>query len=79
MVQKEDPAQILDIRGLGFMLGVELNQPCSGIVEEFRRKGILVNCTSENVLRILPPLISTQENINHFLNEFRLILNKKIA
>ncbi len=79
MVQKENPAQILAIRGLGFMLGVELNQLCSGIVGEFRGKGILVNCTNENVLRILPPLISTQENIDHFLNEFRLILNKKIS
>jgi predicted acetylornithine/succinylornithine family transaminase len=79
MIQKENPAQILEIRGLGFMIGVELNKPCSGIVGEFRGKGILVNCTNENVLRILPPLISTKENIDHFLNEFRLILNKKKA
>ena len=79
MISGENSDKIIDIRGLGFMLGVEFNQPCSAIVEEFRGKGILVNCTNDNVLRILPPLISTQENIEHFLNEFRLILNKKIT
>ena len=73
MFKKKILAKILEVRGLGFMIGVELNGPCSGIVEEFRGKGILVNCTNENVLRILPPLISTKENIDHFLNEFRLI------
>jgi acetylornithine/succinyldiaminopimelate/putrescine aminotransferase len=75
MIQEENPDQILDVRGLGFMLGVELHQRCLSLTEEFRKNGILVNCTNENVLRILPPLISTQENIDHFINVFRSILS----
>jgi acetylornithine/succinyldiaminopimelate/putrescine aminotransferase len=59
------------------MIGVELFKPCADLVKEFREKGILINCTSDNVLRILPPLISTKENIDHFLNIFNQILNKK--
>ena len=75
MVQEDNPDRILDVRGLGFMLGVEFNNSCSSITEEFRKKGILINCTNENVLRILPPLISTQENIDHFIDEFKSILS----
>lgn len=75
ILQRENTAQIIDVRGLGFMLGVELNRPCSNIIEEFRKKGILVNCTNENVLRILPPLIATQENIDHFIVQFKSIIS----
>lgn len=70
--------KIKDVRGLGFMLGVELNFPCNRMVNEFRENGILVNCTSENVLRILPPLIATKENIDHFLTVFEELLNMKV-
>ena len=75
MIRDEYPNKITDVRGLGFMLGVEMNQPCLSITEEFRKKGILVNCTNENVLRILPPLISTQENIDYFIDQFKSILS----
>lgn len=70
------PSIINEVRGIGFMLGVELNTPCFQIVNEFLELGILVNCTNENVVRILPPLISTKENIDHFIDVFRIILEK---
>jgi predicted acetylornithine/succinylornithine family transaminase len=72
--QKEYSDKIRDVRGLGFMIGVELIEKCSEIIEKFRRKGILLNCTHENVIRILPPLISTRENIDNFLKVFRSII-----
>ncbi|MGB5287362.1 MAG: acetylornithine/succinylornithine family transaminase [Ignavibacteriaceae bacterium] len=70
------PDKIKEVRGLGFMLGVELKFPCNKIVNEFREKGILVNCTSESVIRILPPLIATKKDIDHFLTVFEELLNK---
>jgi acetylornithine/N-succinyldiaminopimelate aminotransferase len=70
------PDKIKEVRGLGFMIGIELNFPCNKIVDEFRQNGILVNCTSENVLRILPPLISTKENIDQFLKVFDNLLKQ---
>jgi len=73
-IQEEYSYKIKDVRGLGFMIGVELNEQCSGVIEKFREKEILVNCTHENVIRILPPLISTKENIDHFLNVFLSII-----
>jgi len=74
IIHKNHSDKITDVRGLGFMLGVELCKPCASLVDIFREKGILVNCTSENVLRILPPLISTKENMDYFLNIFNQIL-----
>jgi len=79
MIRDEYPNKITDVRGLGFMLGVELTNPCSSIVDEFCKKGVLVNCTNENVLRILPPLISTQDNVDYFIDQFRSILSKTIS
>ena len=74
------PDKIKDVRGLGYMLGVELNFPCNKIVDEFRENCILVNCTSENVIRILPPLISIKTNIDQFLTTFeKLLKNYKLT
>jgi acetylornithine/N-succinyldiaminopimelate aminotransferase len=58
------------------MIGVEMKYPCANIIDEFRKNEILVNCTSEKVIRILPPLISTKDEIDHFLTVFRGILNQ---
>jgi len=76
LLHKKYPDKITDVRGLGFMVGVELRKPCASLVDKFREKGILVNCTNENVLRILPPLISTKENIDYFINIFNEILSE---
>ena len=75
IIWKSFPEEILDVRGKGFMIGIEMNLNCSSLVDQLREKGILVNCTSENVIRILPPLISTKDHIDIFLNAFKLILN----
>ena len=77
IIQEENLDKIIDVRGLGFMLGVEFNISCSSITEKFRKKGILVNCTNDNVLRILPPLITTQENIDHFIDIFKSIISRE--
>jgi len=76
LIHREHTNKIKDVRGFGFLLGVELHKPCVSFVDELRDKEILVNCTSENVLRILPPLIATKENIDYFINIFTDILSE---
>jgi len=68
--------KITEVRGFGFMLGVELLKPCESLVKAFRDRGILVNCTNDYVLRILPPLISTKEDIRIFIKVFHEILKE---
>ncbi len=50
------PGKIREVRGKGFMWGVELTVPCKEIVERALEKGVLVNCTHTTVLRIMPAL-----------------------
>jgi acetylornithine/N-succinyldiaminopimelate aminotransferase len=48
---------VLEVRGRGLMLGVELDRPCAELVARGLAAGVLVNVTAERVLRLLPPLI----------------------
>ena len=53
--------RIQDIRGKGLMLGIELNTPCTELVQQAKEKGILINVTVDKVVRLLPPLIISDE------------------
>jgi len=53
-----------EVRGRGLILGMELKIDGSSIVKEMLRKKILINCTMGNVLRFLPPLIVTKEEVD---------------
>jgi acetylornithine/succinyldiaminopimelate/putrescine aminotransferase len=65
-IQKKYPF-VKEVRGKGLILGMELNIDGSSIVKEMLRKKILINCTMGNVLRFLPPLIVTQEEIDRVI------------
>ncbi len=64
---KERFSFIKDVRGKGLIIGVELGIEGNQIVEKMMQKGFLINCTSGNVLRFLPPLIITKEEIDQIL------------
>lgn len=58
------PNLIADVRGQGLLIGVELKKPGKEIVDVCLAKGFILNCTSVNVLRIVPPLIVSAEEID---------------
>ena len=51
---------IVSIRGKGYMLGIELDRPASDVLLKGIANGILLNVTSESVIRLLPPLIMSE-------------------
>lgn len=55
---------IREVRGFGLMQGVEFTFPCRHLVDLCRREGLLVNVTAERVLRFLPPLTVSEEEID---------------
>ncbi len=55
---------ITEIRGLGLMIGVQLTIDGKTIVEECFKQGLIINCTQENVLRIMPALNVTHKQID---------------
>jgi predicted acetylornithine/succinylornithine family transaminase len=48
---------VKSVRGVGLMLGMELDFPCRNVVEKCLQNGLVINVTQEKVLRFLPPLI----------------------
>lgn len=76
-LQKLFPNDIKEVRGRGFMIGVELFYNGGNIVGQMRERKILTNCTSGNVLRILPPLIAGKSEIDFFLYNFHEVLKNK--
>jgi predicted acetylornithine/succinylornithine family transaminase len=65
-IKKKFPL-VKEVRGKGLILGMELKIDGSSIVKEMLRKKILINCTMGNVLRFLPPLIVTQEEVDRVI------------
>lgn len=48
---------VVEIRGRGLMLGIELDRPCTELVDAARERGLLINVAAGNVIRLLPPLV----------------------
>jgi acetylornithine/N-succinyldiaminopimelate aminotransferase len=56
-----------EVRGQGLLVGMELDFPCRDIVSACLKEGLLINCTMDSVLRFMPPLIITEEEIGRLL------------
>jgi len=68
---------IKEIRGMGLMWGVELNIPAKGIVESCLEKRLLINCTHDTVLRLMPALNVTQKQIDQAVKIIAAALKEK--
>lgn len=67
---------IREIRGEGLILGVDLSIEGMPFVEEALRRGLLINCTHDHVLRLLPPFIIRSRDVEEFLQRFQAVLAK---
>jgi acetylornithine aminotransferase len=68
---------VKEIRGLGLMIGIELDRPCAELVQRALDRGLLINVTAERVIRLLPPLVTTAhqgqmivEKVSELVREF---------
>ena len=53
---------VLEIRGMGLMIGIELDRPCGELVKRALEAGLLINVTADRVIRLLPPLVFTDSD-----------------
>ncbi len=67
-LKSEFPNMITEIRGKGLLLGMELTKEGDPIVKACLEKGMLINCTSGNVLRFIPPLIVQLKDIDQLVD-----------
>jgi acetylornithine aminotransferase/acetylornithine/N-succinyldiaminopimelate aminotransferase len=66
---------VQEVRGKGLILGMELKMEGGPIVKEMMKKGILINCTMGNVLRFLPPLIVTKEEVDQVVTALQEVFH----
>ncbi|WP_347331192.1 acetylornithine transaminase [Marinimicrobium locisalis] len=53
----EGEAKVVNIRGKGLMIGIELDRPCAELIAQARERELLINVTAGNTIRLLPPFI----------------------
>ncbi|HCA27506.1 MAG TPA: aspartate aminotransferase family protein, partial [Betaproteobacteria bacterium] len=67
---------IVQIRGIGLMIGIELDRPCGEIVKQALAAGLLINVTADSVIRLLPPLIIRREEARQLVDRLADIIQR---
>ena len=64
------------VRGIGLMIGVQLTKPGKEIVDKCLEKGLRINCTNETVVRFMPPMIVTKDQIDQAIDILDAVLTE---
>ncbi len=70
---------LVDIRGNGLMIGIELDRPCAALVAAGLEAGILINVTADKVVRLLPPLVMTDGEADELVDTLATVLKTFLA
>lgn len=73
--QLQGNPHIVDIRNKGLMIGIELNEVCTGLVADGLAQGLLINVTQDKVVRLLPPLIIDDMQIKQLVDTLAGLIN----
>lgn len=71
-----DTAGVVDIRGEGLMIGVQLDRPCADLVKQALEAGLLINVTAESVIRLLPALTFTDADSQQLVEVLASLVKK---
>lgn len=72
----QDHPKISAVRGLGMMIGIETSASLSKIVEGARQKGLIILTAGENVIRLLPPLTISREEIQQGITVLKEVFSE---
>ena len=70
---------VVDIRGRGLMLAIELDRPCADILQQALDAGLLLNVTAGNVVRLLPPLIINDDEATQIVDITRDLIKRFLS
>ncbi|MDG1771034.1 MAG: aspartate aminotransferase family protein [Luminiphilus sp.] len=71
-----NPELVTEVRGLGLMLGIEVTVPATGLVTAALEQGVVINVTAGNTIRLLPPLVMTDEEASQLGHTVAEIINQ---
>ena len=74
--QLEGIAGVVDIRGDGLMIGIELDRPCTELVTQALAAGLLINVTVEKVIRLMPPLVFSDAEADQLVAGLSALVKK---
>ncbi|GAB1393787.1 aspartate aminotransferase family protein [Rhodocyclaceae bacterium] len=69
-------AAIVDVRGSGLMIGIELDRPCGALVAAALEAGILINVTADKVIRLLPPLVMSDAEADELVDTLAAVVKR---
>ena len=67
-------AGVVEIRGLGLMIGIELDRPCGELVAKALDAGLLINVTADKVVRLLPALVMTDAEVTELVDRLSALI-----
>jgi acetylornithine/N-succinyldiaminopimelate aminotransferase len=70
---------ITEIRGAGLMLGIELDRPCNELVAQALEAGLLINVTYDNIVRMLPPLVISDDQADQIVSMLSPLIRNVLA
>jgi acetylornithine/N-succinyldiaminopimelate aminotransferase len=68
--------KVVEIRGKGLMIGIELNAPCADLVQKGRDNGILINVTAMNTIRLLPTFVMSDTEVDELVSKVVKLVNE---
>ena len=75
----DDQPYIKDIRGKGLMIGIELDRDCGTLVGMALERGLLINVTAGNTIRLLPPLVMSNDEAAQLVSTVTDLINEFVA
>ena len=72
-------AGVNEIRGQGLMIGIELDRPCGDLVGMARERMLLINVTSDTVVRLVPPLVIKRDEAAHLSEKLAALIRNFLA
>ena len=74
-----DTKGVVEIRGHGLMIGIELDRPCGGLVKLALEAGLLINVTADNVIRMLPALVMGESEVHALVSTLAPLVRDFLA
>ena len=70
---------LIEVRGQGLMIGIQLDRPCAGLVGTALKQGLLINVTADSVVRLLPPLVISEQQADRLVSNLSSLVRDFLA
>ena len=70
---------VVEIRGQGLMIGIQLDRPCADLVAAALQQGLLINVTADSVVRLLPPLVMNEQQADQLVTQLAQLVSGFLA